>query len=188
MGIAKIQYSVSTVPSLTSGKNGIDSQSLVQIFSSLPKNTSLVGMKTLPITSISITYELEVENELFRDGSEIDVLYIRQIGRKDDGSLEQFNIFQGLDLKDALDKSKTSSPTNPGSGYSVPGGNITPLAQAVDVLKNALKNDKSYEDTWQANIAMAFKDEFNRRKPIKDGDIHDIANDAAQNFLNNLKR
>lgn len=43
---------------------------------------------------------------------------------------------------------------------------------------------------WQANIAMAFKDEYNRQinynyMPNKE-DIHEIANQAAKNFLDLL--
>lgn len=70
------------------------------------------------------------------------------------------------------------------------------LKQAVDILCNALREDKSegsYYYSWQANIAMAFQDEFNRyaiEKEIEGSasnfNIHVIANNAAKNFLDLL--
>lgn len=64
------------------------------------------------------------------------------------------------------------------------------LKDAVDIVIEALKNDPEYYMAWKANIAMAFKDEFERHakeaeKQI-DLDIHNIANTAADNFLNLL--
>lgn len=50
---------------------------------------------------------------------------------------------------------------------------------------------KKLEDLFRAykdNIAMAFKDECNRLRPVTNNwnrdIIHDIANEAAKNFLN----
>lgn len=55
------------------------------------------------------------------------------------------------------------------------------------LIKN-LKKDKQYYYSWQANIAMAFKDEYDRcsKKYKNRKDIHNIANKAAINFLNLL--
>jgi len=63
------------------------------------------------------------------------------------------------------------------------------LQQAVKVLIEALRNDPSYYEGWKSNIAMSFKDEFSRSLP-KDDDlpIHDIANKAADNFLQLLTK
>lgn len=61
--------------------------------------------------------------------------------------------------------------------------------EAVEHLTKALESDPGYWICWQANIAMAFKDEFNRHPlngmQLKD-DIHEIANTAADNFLKRL--
>ena len=61
---------------------------------------------------------------------------------------------------------------------------------AVRYLCRQLKKDQGYYISWQANIAMAFKDRyFSRTKRYKNHtDIHNIANDAAKDFLYNLMR
>lgn len=68
-----------------------------------------------------------------------------------------------------------------------------PVAEAVATLVLALKADPDYRRAWQANIAMAFYDEFCRSfgpvdRDITPGDIHPVANRAADNFLNILCR
>ena len=64
------------------------------------------------------------------------------------------------------------------------------LKEAVSVLVEALKTDESYRIGWQANIAMAFKDEYCREKFQQSEqnfeDVHELANSAADNFLNLL--
>jgi hypothetical protein len=73
------------------------------------------------------------------------------------------------------------------------------LRLSIDKLTLELSKDKaegSYYYSWQANIAMAFKDEFCRKYEeggekgavyeLEDLDIHEIANDAAKNFLDLL--
>lgn len=73
----------------------------------------------------------------------------------------------------------------------------TELKSAIEVLIKHLSEDKaeeSYYYAWQANIAMAFKDEYD--KFIREGgipevvlrpyEVHEIANNAAKNFLDNL--
>lgn len=66
----------------------------------------------------------------------------------------------------------------------------TELSKAVQILITALKTDESYRVGWQANIAMAFKDEFYRINPdlknTSDYELHIIANQASNNFLNLL--
>lgn len=65
---------------------------------------------------------------------------------------------------------------------------MSDLSKAVDTLAKNLKNDPRYRYTWQANIAMSFKDEY-YRIVTRDGEaptpenIHKIANDAADKFL-----
>ena len=55
------------------------------------------------------------------------------------------------------------------------------IREAVACLSRHLLNDPDYRYTWQANIAMAFKDEHFRSENKED--IHEIANNAAKNFL-----
>lgn len=63
--------------------------------------------------------------------------------------------------------------------------------QAMKKLTSALIADKDYYYSWQANIAMAFKDEWQRASdsgglPCTPEHIHNIANDAAKYFLDLL--
>ena len=67
------------------------------------------------------------------------------------------------------------------------------IPNAVTALIKALSQDKtegSYYYSWQANIAMAFKDEWDReqfQQSQQDGEaVHRLANQAAKNFLNLL--
>ena len=61
------------------------------------------------------------------------------------------------------------------------------LAEAMRVLKKALKADPGYYYAWQANIAMQFQDEYSRHKGYKSRAVlHEISNKAAMNFLNLL--
>lgn len=55
-------------------------------------------------------------------------------------------------------------------------------------LVKKLKKDKSYYYSWQANIAMAFFDEFHKVYPANEltKEIHQISNNAAKNFLDML--
>ena len=72
------------------------------------------------------------------------------------------------------------------------------LKEAVKTLCEALREDKSegsYYYSWQANIAMAFQDEFNtwvRALPHNvtptQNQLHSISNAAAKNFLDLLTR
>lgn len=65
-----------------------------------------------------------------------------------------------------------------------------PLAEAIEIFCDELAKDReegSYYYAWQANIAMAFYDEFDRTYPKdNDLDIIGIANRAAKNFLDQL--
>lgn len=62
----------------------------------------------------------------------------------------------------------------------------TELSNAIQVLIKHLNEDEGYRYTWQANIAMSFKDEYEANK--NDPEIHYIANNAAIRFLHNLTR
>ena len=64
----------------------------------------------------------------------------------------------------------------------------TKLEQAIHVLQAELLNDEDYRRSWTANIAMAFKDNYHRNKlKYKNrGDIHIIANNAAEEFITQL--
>lgn len=68
------------------------------------------------------------------------------------------------------------------------------VPEAMKVVTEAIKTDPSYRVTWEANIAMAFKDEWVRKvgdhgsHKADYGDIHLVANNAANNFLDILTR
>ncbi len=60
--------------------------------------------------------------------------------------------------------------------------------EAMSHLREQLKADSDYRHTWQANIAMQFKDEWQRSVdksglPCTPDHIHEIANKAADEFL-----
>lgn len=57
------------------------------------------------------------------------------------------------------------------------------LQDAVAKLIEELKADPFYRLSWQANIAMAFKDEMQRYGLIVNEQTHALANDAARRFL-----
>jgi hypothetical protein len=79
-------------------------------------------------------------------------------------------------------------------GNEVMGKIYTDLPNALKVLVKHLGGDKSadsYYFSWQANIAMSFKDEFERRMGDQDSCVGKhtlwiIANEAAKNFLDML--
>lgn len=57
--------------------------------------------------------------------------------------------------------------------------------EAVDHLCEQLRNDSGYYYSWQANIAMQFKDAC-ARAGYQFPDLHKLSNEAAINFLNLL--
>ncbi len=58
------------------------------------------------------------------------------------------------------------------------------IPEAIKTLTKALRDDPGYRIGWQANIAMAFQDEYNRVKDeMPKVSIHAISNAAAQNFI-----
>ena len=61
------------------------------------------------------------------------------------------------------------------------------FAKAYDVMAKTLREDASLYYAYQSNIAMAFQNEMSRagyRLP----NLHEIANEAAKNFLTNFIR
>lgn len=62
------------------------------------------------------------------------------------------------------------------------------LREAVDLLSLSLREDPSYRIGWQANIAMAIYDVFvdKLEEKVDRDQIHELANKAADNFLNLL--
>ena len=62
------------------------------------------------------------------------------------------------------------------------------FARAVRKVVKTIKKDEDLYIAYKANIAMAFKDEYDRTKVrgvyLNRRDIHKIANNAAVNFLN----
>lgn len=77
-----------------------------------------------------------------------------------------------------------------GDGISDSGFKVTiTLPGAIKTLVKELKEDENYYYSWQANIAMAFVDEFRRatsNETIDYKQLHAIANKAARNFLTTL--
>jgi len=68
--------------------------------------------------------------------------------------------------------------------------NKSPITDLVNSLK---QDEQYYYYSWQANIAMAFKDQFwkectsHQHLSLMDSEtLHEIANSAAKNFLNLL--
>jgi len=56
------------------------------------------------------------------------------------------------------------------------------LKEAINVLIQHLNSDHAYRESWKANIAMAFLDEFGSYQH------HETANRAAERFLDLLCR
>lgn len=66
----------------------------------------------------------------------------------------------------------------------------TDIKHSMDILRDALFNDKGYKISWVCNIAMSFKDEYRRQNPEATEDeidmIHSVANKSAENFISLL--
>lgn len=61
------------------------------------------------------------------------------------------------------------------------------LSDAINRFCEEIKNDKGYRISWEANIAMAFKDQFNFSGYKHDAKVvHEVANKAAAAFLDQL--
>ena len=67
---------------------------------------------------------------------------------------------------------------------------INHIPEALKIFKQAFDNDPAFIGTYIDNITMAFKDEYYRKAQEKGmgykfntDDIHDIANQAAHNFV-----
>jgi len=59
----------------------------------------------------------------------------------------------------------------------------TELQKAMKVLVRNVKNDYGYRESWKANIAVCMQDAYSTDKTV-----HEISNEGADNFLNNLTR
>ena len=66
------------------------------------------------------------------------------------------------------------------------------ISEAIKVVTTELTNDKEYRRSWSANIAMAFKDRCaqykkeNNKQSLSKEDIHVIANESAEYFIDLL--
>ena len=60
------------------------------------------------------------------------------------------------------------------------------IEDSVKHLCEILRNDMDFRRTWHANISMAFQDEFNRRRVSQEKLVNEVANKAADNFINQL--
>ena len=69
---------------------------------------------------------------------------------------------------------------------------MTKRRSIITKLQKALKKDKDFYYSYQANIAMAIKDEYywykkrHNKKYMNSSDLHEICNQGAKNFLNLL--
>lgn len=61
------------------------------------------------------------------------------------------------------------------------------LVDAINMVCEEIKKDKGYRLSWEANIAMAFKDAFDFSGYKHDNEVvHEVANKAAAAFLDQL--
>lgn len=66
------------------------------------------------------------------------------------------------------------------------------FADALKIVRKSLRDDSDLYYGYQANIAMAFSDEYsraiakNKKRYINRDELHKISNNAAKNFLNLL--
>ena len=99
-------------------------------------------------------------------------------GVKDEDLRDQ--LLHQVRLRDNMEKDRNA--------FEKMAGEWPTVAKAMDRIVTELKGDKSegsYYYSWQANIAMAFMDEWNRwEKP--ECYVHEVANNAAKNFLDLL--
>jgi len=60
----------------------------------------------------------------------------------------------------------------------------------IKKLVRSLKGDADYRRAWRDNISMAFQDEMKRSARVRPSsvDLREIANTAAENFLDNLTK
>lgn len=56
--------------------------------------------------------------------------------------------------------------------------------ESVEKLTSELRNDPDFWESYKANIAMAFYDEA-KQANWEYVDLHEVANKAAERFLNN---
>jgi hypothetical protein len=65
-----------------------------------------------------------------------------------------------------------------------------PQISPIHALVKALTADPAYRETWKANLAMAYQDEYLRLMPetvqVRKEILHTVANQAAEKFLNLL--
>lgn len=64
----------------------------------------------------------------------------------------------------------------------VNGDHVNDTAEAVELIRKALKTDKGCFQSWKANITMAMYDEFNR-STLNADEFHRILNAGAESFL-----
>ena len=67
---------------------------------------------------------------------------------------------------------------------------MSEFSDAITIVRKHLKEDEDLFHSYKSNIAMAFKDQYdrNKKKYKNRDDIHMIANIAAGNFLDLLIR
>jgi len=60
------------------------------------------------------------------------------------------------------------------------------VAQAMQVMKEGMRDDPDYAHSWHCNIAMACQDAINHQRMMNEGgyiDGHSAGNDAARRFM-----
>ena len=89
---------------LESDNVGITLLDITSILSQMPKNTVISSIKTLPVQGLTLTFEIELTNPIFKDGGEIidNSSWSRSIGFDCRGNIVEFNNNKDFDLKDVV--------------------------------------------------------------------------------------
>lgn len=63
------------------------------------------------------------------------------------------------------------------------------IEEAIKTYREAFKKDKGFRESYKANIAMSFRDEYDRvrkekGRPLNLLEIQEVSNRAADNFIN----
>jgi hypothetical protein len=79
---------------------------LAEMFAVLPTNTSIVSITELPITRLSLDYEIEFKNPIFLDEAEIIFTYRKNIGFDDIGNLVEYYNLIGFNNDEVIRKTQ----------------------------------------------------------------------------------
>lgn len=113
MGTVKISIRYSLY-SVDEGAPGFTPLHLINLLTSLPPGTKVVGFEELPQVALSRDFNLIIDNPIFVDSNEVidqdNAVYTRRVGVTEKGRIVQFNEYKGLDLEKVLRKSIVHIP------------------------------------------------------------------------------